>query len=198
MSGPFDIPLFPLSTVLFPAGRLPLRIFEPRYVAMTRACLRDSTLFGVVLIRGGFEVGRPAIPHEVGCTARIIECQETEPDRFVLLAQGESVFRVAERRVADDGLIVARVEVQEPPDPMPVPPRHAPLATMLNRAIDRFGADRFPQPHRLEDAAWVGNRLAEMLPMTPERKQQLLELHDPLAMLDEITRLLQDTGGREA
>jgi Lon protease-like protein len=198
MSETLEIPLFPLSTVLFPAGRLPLRIFEPRYVAMTRSCLRDSTTFGVALIRGGFEVGRPAIPYEVGCTVRIVECRETAPNRFALLAQGETVFRILERRIAEDGLLVGRVELREPPDPTPVPPRHAALAAMLKRAVERFSAGSFPQPYRLEDAAWVGNRLAEILPMTPERKQRLLELRDPLAVLDEIARLLQDMGGSEA
>ena len=198
MPAALEIPLFPLATVLFPAGRLPLRIFEPRYVTMTRACLRESAPFGVVLIRAGYEAGKPAIPHEVGCTARIADWRETAPDRFALLAQGESVFRIVERRAAADGLIVGRVELREPPDPTSLPERHAPLRAMLGRAIDHFGADALPQPHRLDDAAWVGNRLAEMLPMTPERRQRLLEQADPLAVLDEIAALLQDTGPQES
>jgi Lon protease-like protein len=198
MSQILEIPLFPLSTVLFPAGRLPLRIFEPRYVAMTRTCLRDSAPFGVVLIRGGFEVGRPAIPYDVGCTARIIERRETAPNRFALLVQGESVFRIQERCVAEEGLLIGRVELQDPPDPTPIPARHAALAAMLKRAVERFSAGSFPRPYRLDDAAWVGNRLAEMLPMAPERKQRLLELRDPLAVLDEIARLLREMGGGEA
>ena len=197
MSEIFELPLFPLGLVLFPAGRLPLRIFEPRYVAMTRACLRDSTPFGVVLIRAGYEVGRPAIPYEVGCTARIVECRETAPDRFALQAQGESVFRVIERRTAADGLIIGRVEIREPPDPTALPERHVERVQRLRHAIERFGAGALPLPYRFEDAAWVGNRLAEMLPVTPERRQALLELSDPLSLLDEVARILQsiDTRG---
>ena len=192
MAPTLDLPLFPLSAVLFPAGRLPLQIFEPRYVAMTRACLRDSTPFGVVLIRAGFEVGKPAIPYEVGCTARIVECIEAAPDRFALLTRGESPFRVIERRTSPEGLILARIELREPPDPLPVPERHARLADILRLAAQRHGANCLPQPHRFDDAAWVGYRLAEALPMTPERRQQLLEIEDPLQLLDEILRLLDD------
>ena len=68
-----EIPIFPLSTVLFPGGLLPLRIFEQRYLEMTKTCIRDLTPFGVCLIREGQEVGAPAVPHGVGCTARILQ-----------------------------------------------------------------------------------------------------------------------------
>lgn len=196
MAGILELPLFPLSTVLFPAGRLPLRIFEPRYVAMTRACLRNRSPFGVALIRGGFEVGKPAIPFDIGCTARIVEWQETAPDRFALLAQGETVFRILEQRTEADGLLRARVELREPPDPTPVPERHARLAELLRLTVERHGADSLPQPHRFEDAAWVGNRLAEALPIMPEQRQRLLEIDDPLPMLDLIERILREPGGR--
>lgn len=195
MPGMLELPLFPLSTVLFPAGRLPLRIFEPRYVAMTRACLRERSLFGVVLIRGGFEVGNPAIPYEAGCTARIVECEETAPDRYVLLAQGETVFRIVEQHAQTDGLIRARVELREPPDPTPVPDRHARLTQLLKLTAERYGADSLPRPHRFEDAAWVANRLAEALPILPERRQRLLEISDPLSMLEHIERILNEPRG---
>ncbi len=198
MSTTLELPLFPLSTVLFPAGRLPLRIFEPRYVKMTRACLRDSTGFGVVLIRGGFEVGRPAIPFEVGCTARIIECHETAPDRFALLAKGQTPFRILQQRTTEDGLITAHVELREPPDPMAVPERHARLAALLRLTVERYGPECLPQPHRLDDAAWVGNRLAESLPITPEQRQCLLEVEDPLSMLDRIEQILSEPGNPDS
>ena len=190
MATTIELPLFPLSTVLFPAGRLPLRIFEPRYVAMTRNCLRDRSPFGVVLIRGGFEVGTPAIPFDIGCTARILECRETSPDNYALLAQGETVFRILDHRVAAEGLIVAHVELREPPDPVPVPERYARLSELLRLTVDRYGTDSLPQPHRFEDAAWVGNRLAEGLSIMPEQRQGLLEIDDPLQMLERIQRMM--------
>ncbi len=196
-----EIPIFPLGSVLYPAGRLPLRIFEPRYVEMTRACIRDNTVFGVTLIRAGYEVGKPAVPSTVGCTARIAQWQETEPDRFMLLAQGESVFRILQHRTLPSGLIVADIELDEPPDPMPLAERHEVLAQLLTDMIERIGEEHFPKPSRFGDAAWVGNRLCELLPIEPEHKQRLLEIADPLAALDEVQRLLkqlrEEDGGTE-
>ena len=191
MDRTLEIPLFPLGTVLYPAGRLPLRIFEPRYVEMTRTCIRDQSVFGVVLIRAGYEVGKPAVPCEIGCTARIQHWRETEPDRYALLAQGESVFRILERRTTPGGLILGRVELCEPPDPQPLAPRHEALRRVLTDLIEQIGADNFPAPRRLDDAAWVGNRLCELLPLPPERKQALLELSDPLAVLDQVAGLIE-------
>jgi len=186
-----EIPICPLGAVLYPAGRLPLRIFEPRYVEMTRACIRDNSPFGVTLIRAGYEVGKPAVPSTVGCTARIVQWQETESDRYLLLAQGESVFRILQRRTLPSGLIVAAIELDEPPDPMPLAERHEALAQLLADMIARIGEEHFPKPSRFGDAAWVGNRLCELLPVEPERKQRLLEIADPLAVLDEVQRLLK-------
>lgn len=191
MAATLEIPVFPLGTVLFPAGRLPLRIFEPRYVEMTRACLRDQSVFGVALIRAGYEVGKPAIPCEVGCTARIVEWSDPVPGQFLLEARGETVFRIRERWTTEAGLIVARVELAEPADPTPLPPRHAALGGLLRRLMREIGEDRFPQPWRLEDAAWVGNRLCELLPVPPERKQKLLEEREPLALLTEVEEALK-------
>jgi Lon protease-like protein len=194
MDTTLEIPIFPLGTVLYPAGLLPLRIFERRYVEMTRNCIAGRSLFGVSLIQAGFEVGKPAIPCEVGCTARILHWKETQPERFTLLAQGESVFRILRRRVLGSGLIVADVELREPPDPVPLPERHAGLRDRLAALIERHGAERFPRPQRLDDAAWLGYRLCELLPVEPERKQGLLEMRDPLALLEEVERTLLRLG----
>lgn len=191
MAATLEIPIFPLGTVLYPAGRLPLRIFEPRYVAMTRACLRDNTVFGVALIRAGYEVGKPAIPCEVGCTARIVEWSDPVPGQFLLEARGETVFRIRERWTTESGLLVARVELAEPADPTPLPPRHAALGELLRSLMRELGEAHFPRPQRLEDAAWVGNRLCELLPVAPERRQQLLEERDPLALLDGVAEALK-------
>lgn len=186
-----EIPIFPLSTVLYPAGRLPLRIFETRYVEMTKACLRDGSVFGVSLIRAGFESGVPAVPSDVGCTARILEWDVPHANLFTLMTQGENVFDIRQRWTREDGLIMARVALREPPDPTPLGARHTGLRTLLTRLIEEIGEDYFPKPMRMEDAAWVGYRLCELLPVTPERKQALLDARDPLTRLDTVTDLLQ-------
>lgn len=192
MSTRIEIPIFPLGTVLYPAGRLALRIFETRYVEMTKACIRDNSVFGVTLIKAGYEAGTPAVPCETGCTARIIEWDVPNPGLFTLTTQGESVFRIVSRRTRADGLILGEVELLDPPDPVSLPDRYDGLAKLLIELIEGIGEDNFPKPHRLDDAAWVGNRLAELLPIAPERKQQLLEEgSDPLAMLGTVEQLLK-------
>jgi len=192
MGTTLELPIFPLGTVLFPAGRLPLRIFEPRYVDMTKACLRDGTPFGVTLIRAGYEVGTPAVPHDIGCTAHIQEWQVPSPGMFALLAQGRTRFRLLKRRTQSDGLIVGTVELIEPPDPTPLPTAQRYLAELLRKLMSDLGEQHFPSPPRFEDAAWVGYRLAELLPITPERKQLLLEVDEPQAVLTGVERAIED------
>lgn len=188
-----ELPIFPLGNPLFPAGMVHLNIFEPRYVAMTAECLRDNSPFGVVLIQAGFEVGAPAIPATIGCTARIVEWQQPAPDRYRLVARGESLFRIERRRNTPLGLILARVQLLEPPDPIALPTQHAALAKLIQELMVAFGDDSpIPKPLRLDDAAWVANRWAELLPLTPERRQRWLEQSDPLATLEEIERCLAE------
>ena len=186
-----EIPIFPLGTVLFPGGRLPLRIFEPRYVEMTKACIRDNRIFGVSLIRAGYEAGTPAVPFDIGCTARIIDWEVPNPGLFTLNTQGETLFRLKSRRTQADGLIVGEVELIEPPDPLGVPERYEKLQQLLTDLVKEIGPEQFTQS-RLDDAAWVGSRLAELLPVPPERKQKLLEENDPLRTLAEVENLLRD------
>ncbi len=164
--------LFPLGTVLFPGGLLPLKIFEQRYLDMTKACIRDNLPFGVCLIREGHEVGVPATPAEVGCLATIEQWDMPNPGMFHLLARGGERFRVLETRVAASGLLSADV-VMLPPT-LPCEPDAA-CVTLLKSVIDRVGAENFPQPLKLEEGTWVAYRLAEMLSLPLSARQQLLE-----------------------
>jgi Lon protease-like protein len=187
-----QVPIFPLGTVLFPGGVLPLKIFEQRYLEMTKACLRDSQPFGVCLIREGREVGTAAVPEPVGCFASIEQWDMPHPGLFHLVARGGERFRIREMQVAADHLISAAVE--------PIPPDVSadavdPLCReVLQAIVDRVGAERIPGPLRLDDAAWVGYRLAEMLPLEARYKQELLELNDAAARLERLRALLVQHG----
>jgi Lon protease-like protein len=180
-----------LGTVLFPGGLLPLRIFEQRYLEMTKLCIRDNAPFGVCLIREGQEVGAPALPHTVGCTARILRWDMPHLGLFHLMTEGDSVFRILEQWSSRTGLLYAQVELDRPPPAVPLPEAYASLAQLLESIIAKVGAERFPAPAHLEDAAWVAYRLAESLPLEPSVRQQLLEARDPLAALDEVKTFLQ-------
>jgi hypothetical protein len=185
---PFAVPLFPLATVLYPGGLLPLKIFEQRYVEMTKACLRDATPFGVCLIREGREVGEPAAPHAVGCLARIEQWDVPHPNLFTVIARGGGRFRIIDTTVAANGLITGRVvALPEPAQPDAVDPA---CREVLRLAIERAGAESVPGPLRLDDPAWVSYRLAEILPIAPATKQMLLEQDDTAARLAQLRDLL--------
>lgn len=178
---PAGIPLFPLATVLFPGGWLPLKIFEQRYVDMTKVCLRDATPFGVCLIREGQEVGAPAVPHAVGCLAHIEQWDVPHPNLFALLARGGRRFRVLGTQVAADGLISGRIEML--PEPTHSATMDPACQEILRLAVERAGADSVPGPVQLDDPVWVSYRLAEILPISLQEKQALLELTDTMARL---------------
>jgi Lon protease-like protein len=185
-----DLPLFPLNAVLFPGGRLPLRIFEQRYMEMAKACLRDGAPFGVCLIREGDEVGAPATPAGVGCLARIAEWDMPQLGLLQVTARGEQRFRILERRVQPDGLARASVEVLAEDADSLLPENLAACVRLLERVIEQHPA-LFDRPHRLDSCSWVSSRLADLLPLPLEAKQALLELADARARLERLHTLVR-------
>lgn len=190
-----DLPLFPLNTVLFPGGRLPLRIFEQRYMDMAKACLRDATPFGICLIREGREVGEPAIPAEIGTLARIGTWDMPQLGVLHVTALGERRFRILERRVQSDGLARASVELIPQDQDAPIPETCASCVRLLERVIEQQ-AGLFEPPQRLDSASWVSLRLAEILPLPLAAKQELLELADARARIERLNALLRPPAER--
>jgi len=184
-----EVALFPLNAVLFPGGRLPLRIFEARYMDMAKACLKDQRPFGVCLIREGKEIGQPAIPVEVGCLARIGNWDMPQLGVLNITARGEQRFRILERRLQADGLALAKIEVLEADVDSPIPQACVPCVQLVERVIEQQSG-LFEPPHRLDSASWVSSRLAEVLPLPLAAKQELLELSDARARLERINALL--------
>ena len=186
------LPLFPLNTVLFPGGVLPLRIFEQRYLEMTKACLRDNTPFGACLIREGREVGTPAVPCSIGCLATIAEWEMPQLGVFHVLARGGERFRILRTRTADNGLIAADVELLPA---VPEPPQlDRSCRSVLESVIGSVGAERFPAPIDLDNANWVAYRLAEILPIHLTEKQSLLEMEDAVQRFEQLRRILGEQG----
>lgn len=192
---PRELPLFPLNTVLFPGGPLPLRIFEPRYVDMVKRCLRDRSSFGVVLIREGEEVG-PAEFHDLGTLARIVDF-DTLPDGLLgLTCIGEQRFRVHSHTRLQDGLNVGQVSVFDADVPMPLPAEYGHLVELLERLLPELG-DWYARVERHpDDAHWVSYRLAELLPLSMPSRQFCLELADPRERLRLLSEVL-GTGAQE-
>jgi Lon protease-like protein len=173
-----DLPIFPLNTVLYPGGLLPLKIFEQRYLGMTKACLRDGTPFGVCRIREGMEVGSPAVPDLVGCTATIADWDMPHLGLFQLRSRGGQAFRIVDSRTQADGLIRARVELLEDAPNAPAAEAMSLCRQVLEQIIPKLGADNFFQPLEYDSPRWVSYRLAEVLPLAMEDKQALLETRD--------------------
>ena len=186
-----DIPLFPLSAVLFPGGALSLRIFEPRYLDLIRDCSRDNAGFGVCLILEGREAGEAVVPAAIGTLARINDFYTLADGLLGISAEGGERFQVSRTRVRDNGLIHADVRFWPDEPIVAVPPEHGLLVTILDRLLEQMGGalskvDRA----RLDDAAWVGFRLAEILPLEPAEKQHLLQMTDPLQRLAQLAHYL--------
>ena len=193
-AGAAELPLFPLQTVLFPGGRLPLRLFEQRYLEMAKACLRDGTPFGVCLIREGREVGEPALPEEIGCTARILEWDMPQFGVLQVVAQGERRFRIRSRRVQPDGLARAEVDMLTETSDVPIDAQADLCARVLRRIVDAAPAGLVEAPPRYASAAWVSARLAELLPLSLPSKQRLLEMDEPRDRLEILRRLISASG----
>ncbi|MGI4857687.1 MAG: LON peptidase substrate-binding domain-containing protein [Janthinobacterium lividum] len=217
MDTPFaDLPLFPLGTVLFPDGLLPLRVFEARYVDMVGECLRRHTPFGVCLLKSGTEVAQPGqVPtlEAVGCLARIVDCDVEQLGVILLRCQGTRRFRLLSSHIEKNGLVRGIVEPigdDAPAETEASAPQLASCAEVLGRIIDTLserdgnehGKDDatgsgagsglpFVPPYRLDDATWVSNRLAEVLPISIKARQQLMELEDAGARLDIVHQYMR-------
>lgn len=184
-----EVPLFPLHTVLFPGGPLPLRIFEPRYLAMVSECLRTDTEFGVVLITQGGETGKAAASHEVGCLARIADWDQGDDGLLAIRAVGTRRFRVRRRRVAADQLVRAEVEPMVEPVSPAVPDRYRAQADWVAEVLPRLEPYAGIEPE--DDAGWLANRLAELLALKVSQRQTLLEMDDPGARLSRVSAFIE-------
>ena len=181
--------LFPLQTVLVPGASLGLRIFETRYLDLVRDCMRDGTGFGICLVLEGSEAGAPAMPAAFATEARIEDFDTGADGLLTLRVRGHRRFRVHRSRVRDNGLLIGEVEWR-PADPArALQPQHGLLATVLARILEKTGADLGET--RYDDAAWVGWRLAEILPLDDRQRQALLQEDDPDARLDQLLALIE-------
>lgn len=209
----FSLPLFPLGTVLYPGGNLPLRIFEVRYLDMVRKCQRSGAPFGVVLLTLGSEVdkARPEGPptggtasetfHTVGTLATIVECHAPQPGLLMLRCTGTQRFRVSRSEKLKHGLWIGDVTLFPADQAVPIPNDLVHVAQALNALIQSLHQRAVPAPdmpvqapYLLDDCAWVANRWCELLPMPAEHKQRLMELDNPLLRLELVSDVLEGAG----
>lgn len=185
--------LFPLHAVLVPGAALGLRVFEPRYLDLVRECGRDGTGFGVCLIMEGEEAGSAATPAAFGTEAVIEDFDTDDQGLLTLRVRGRRRFRVQRTRVRDNGLVVGDVEWRAPDPERALRPEHGLMALLLQRILEQAGGEHADAPpSRFDDAAWVGWRLAELLPLADLQRQALLQEDDPDARLQQLLGWVSD------
>ncbi|MGA9574028.1 MAG: LON peptidase substrate-binding domain-containing protein [Lysobacterales bacterium] len=186
-----NIPIFPLHTVLFPDGYLKLRIFEQRYIDMVRECSLKDCDFGVCLIGNSEGSNLPANHMRVGTSAEIFDFSTLDDGLLGITAHGRQRFIIQKTRMRENGLLMAEVETLAETAAVNLPPEYAVLAMIAGRFMEQVGKN-YPsfEPGLLQDAHWVGYRLAELLPLDTHEKQVLLQISDPLERLQVLVEVL--------
>lgn len=187
-----EIPLFPLHTVLFPGGALPLRIFEPRYLDMIGNCLKSESSFGICLISEGKETGKAAESFEYGTLAMISYWQQLPDGLLGVTVRGQQRFHILECQVGKNQLTTARVELIENEPVVKLPSRFDDLSAMVKDMLQELGHPYTTLPKYYDQASWVGYRLAELLPISLVQKQYFLQLDDPIERLERLSAILAE------
>ncbi len=187
-----NVPIFPLSTVLFPEGVLLLRIFETRYLDMVSRCLKQDVPFGVCMIADGSEVGEAANCYQIGTLAKIINWDQTKGGVLAIEALGCQRFKILDSDISKQELITASIQLLGDAPSVPIPDELVTLTGMLRNVLNKNKRSAILDDKQFHDANWVGYRLTEVLPMENVIRQRLLEIDDPIERLYLILGLFAD------
>ena len=181
-----QLALFPLHTVLYPGGPLALRVFEPRYLDMVGRCLKEQGRFGVVLILEGVEAGSALTVAAIGTSGRIVDFDPLPDGLLGITCLGEQRFRILRRWQQDDGLNLADVQFLPAEAASAVPAEYAHLGDLLRELLPKLGRGYAHVDAYYDDAGWVANRWAEVLPLAAAERLELLEMDDPQRRLAQV------------
>ncbi len=186
------IPLFPLHSVLFPGGALPLRVFESRYLDMISQCMRNKSNFGICLISEGSEVGSAAATFNVGTLVEISYFQQLKDGCLGITARGKQRFRILASEVEPNQLTIAEIELLPLTDELTLPEEFKEFCSVLSDIFNQLGHPYTSLPKNYNSANWVSARLAELLPIGLKEKQTMLEMEDPIQRLIRIREILTE------
>lgn len=199
-----SIPLFPLNTVLYPDGYLPLQIFEVRYLDMIRNCINGEQPFGVVQLLTGTEVRKPGQQETlapVGTLARVMDWSAPLSGLLQIKCMGTQRFRVLSSEQMKHGLWMGEVDMLAPDLPVSIPPEQQNVADALGALIRTLQEEKIPTeqmplqpPYRLDESGWVANRWCELLSLTPLQKQLLLSQENAVLRLELVQDVLDENG----
>jgi hypothetical protein len=169
-----EIPLFPLKTVLLPGNTLGLKIFETRYLDMIANCMRENSLFGVVLIHKGDETLVDADIYSIGTTATINDWEHRADGLLGITALGVDRFEILTTTTQPDGLTCADIKILEETIALEIPEQFQYMLELLNHVSAQEGRIR-------SDDQGLGEilyQLIYLLPLDTALKQRLLEIPD--------------------
>ena len=184
-----DLPIFPLRTILFPDSKLPLRIFEPRYIDMVSRCMREDTEFGIILSR---ESTDPKMfeTYDTGTLAKIIDWDQGEDGLLGITTKGTQKFRLVELNKQEDGLNIGTIErIEREGDYKPIEHFNH-LVVLLQAILDDVNIYSDDEKN-FGSASWISYRFAEILPLKIEDKQNCLEIDDPIIRLNFLEPLIK-------
>ena len=189
MSNDENCPIFPLRTMLFPDSRLPLRIFEPRYIDMVSKCMKDSLEFGVILSR---ESNDPKMfeTYNIGTMAKIIDWEQGNDGLLGITTIGTNKFKLLGMNKQEDGLNIGDVEIIEREGDFKPTENFSNLISLLKAILDDINLYNDDEK-KFESASWVSFRFAEILPLKLEDKQKCLEIDDPIIRLNYLEPLIR-------
>ena len=194
-----EIPLFPLSAVLLPHGRMPLQIFERRYLDLVRDCMKAGSGFGVVWIRRGAEVAARGVASldlgDYGTYARIIDWDQLPNGLLGITIEGGERFELQDAATRADGLVLGDVSLQDKPAAQPMQAEWQPLLDVLNSLEAHPHVQRLGLELDRADAWQVGYSLAQLLPLEESVKYELLGLESASQLMQELDIILNQISG---
>ena len=184
-----NAPIFPLRTILFPESRLPLRIFEPRYLDMVSQCMREDSEFGIILSR---ETNQPKMfeTYNVGTMAKIVDWNQGNDGLLGLTTMGTQKFKLLAMTKQDDGLNIGQIERIDEEGEFKPTENFAYLINLLQAILDDINLYTDDEK-KFDNASWVSFRFAEILPLKLEDKQKCLEIDDPIIRLNFLEPLIK-------
>ncbi|WP_163835467.1 LON peptidase substrate-binding domain-containing protein [Spartinivicinus ruber] len=186
------IPVFPLNTVLFPKCKLPLQIFEPRYLHMLSQSLKAGSGFVIALVKSASPTAAMPTVYCVGTLAQIIDFGQLPNGLLGVTVMGYDKVVIGQSWLADNGLMMAEVSSLPIEQPISLPKKYQCLAEVLGALLAHPVVADLELSCNLGNGLIVGWQLANYLPFTLQQKQLLLELNNPLLRLAQISHLLDD------
>ena len=183
------VPIFPLQTILFPGSKLPLRIFEPRYLDMVSHCMRSNKEFGIVLSR---KVPQPGMleTYATGTLAKIIDWNQGDDGLLGITTLGTNKFELLSITKQEDELNVGEIKIIEKEEDFKAPPNFDNMISLLEAILEDINLYHEREKY-FESASWVSFRFAEILPLKTEDKQKCLEFDDPILRLNFLEPLIK-------